>query len=140
MLNGNFSTIASPLCNANKQINLKDPRDPTGKTLFPGNQIPVSLFSKPALKMMTFYPAAEDGCGTLHYGVIANQDEHMGIAKADYQLNTKQTLFLRYFVTHSLQPTPYDGNESAFGNALRRGRYGQLRRLRPHLRDQPEHG
>jgi hypothetical protein len=109
MLNGDFSTIASPACNANKQINLKDPRDPTGKTLFAGNQVPVSLFAKPSLKMMSFYPPAEDGCGTLHYGVIANQDEHMGIAKGDYQLSTKHTLFLRYFVTHSLQPTPYDG-------------------------------
>jgi hypothetical protein len=69
----------------------------------------VSLFSAPALKMLSFFPAAEDGCGTSHFGSIANQNEHMGLAKGDYQLNSKQSLFLRYFVTHSLQPTPYDG-------------------------------
>ena len=33
----------------------------------------------------------------------------MGLAKADYQINSKQTVFLRYFVTHSLQPPPFSG-------------------------------
>ena len=65
MLTGDFSAVTSPSCNAGKQINLKDPRDPTGKTLFANNQVPVSLFSAPALKMMTFYPAPQDNCGTL---------------------------------------------------------------------------
>ena len=33
----------------------------------------------------------------------------MGIAKGDYQINSKQTVFLRYLVSHALVPTPYDG-------------------------------
>jgi len=37
MLQGNFSVVTSPACNSGKTINLKDPRDPTGKTLFPNN-------------------------------------------------------------------------------------------------------
>lgn len=106
MLAGNFSTITSPQCNAGKTIQLKNPA--TGNP-FPGNQIPVSMFSQPALKMMTFYPPPSDGCGTSYYGTVANVNEHMGVAKGDYQLNSKQTLFLRYFVTHSLQPTAYNG-------------------------------
>ncbi len=69
----------------------------------------MSLFSAPALKMMSFYPAPQDSCGTSYYGTVSNQTEHMGIAKGDYQLSSRQTLFLRYFVTHSLQPTTYDG-------------------------------
>jgi hypothetical protein len=109
MQQGDFSTIVSPQCNAGRTIALKDPRDPTGKTLFADNHIPVSLFSAPALKMMTFYPPAADACGTSFYSTVQNQDEHMGIARGDYQLNSKQTLFLRYFVSHSLQPTTYDG-------------------------------
>jgi len=109
MQQGDFSVITSPLCNGGKQINLKDPRDPTGKTLFANNQVPVSLLSAPALKMMTYYPAPQDGCGTSYYGDVSNQTENMGLAKGDYQLSSKQTLFLRYFVTHSLQPPPYDG-------------------------------
>lgn len=106
MLAGNFSTITSPACNSGKQINLKNPNN---GQLFPNNQIPVSMFSAPALTMMTFYPQPINGCGQLYYGTLANQDEHMGIAKGDYQLSQRQTLFLRYFVTHSLQPSPYDG-------------------------------
>ncbi len=88
MLGGNFSAVTSPACNNGKQINLKNPTDPTGKTLFAGNQIPVSMFSAPALKMMSFYPAPQDSCGTLYYGSVANQTENLGIAKGDYQLNS----------------------------------------------------
>jgi Carboxypeptidase regulatory-like domain/TonB dependent receptor len=106
MMTGDFSVVTSPQCNGGKQINLKNP---TNGTLFGNNQIPLSLFSPQAQKMMTFYPAPQDGCGTLYYGTVSNQDEHMGLAKGDYQLNTKQTLFLRYFVTHSLQPPPFNG-------------------------------
>jgi hypothetical protein len=106
MQQGDWSAIASPACNGGKQLSLKNPS--TGAVL-PNNQIPVSIFSAPALKMLSFFPAAEDVCGTSHFGTVANQTEHTGLARGDYQLNSKQTLFLRYFVTHSLQPTPYDG-------------------------------
>ena len=109
MLQGNFSTITSPLCNAGRTISLRDPRDPTGKTFFANNQIPQSLLSAPSLKMTSFYPAPQDNCGTSYYGTVANQTEQMGVAKGDYQLSSKETMFLRYFATHSLQPTPYDG-------------------------------
>ncbi len=109
MQQGDFSVVDSPACNGGKTITLKDPRDPTGKTLFANNQIPVSLLSAPALKMMTFYPAPADGCGTSFYGTVQNQTEHMGVAKGDYQINQKQTVFLRYFVTHALVSATYDG-------------------------------
>ena len=109
MLQGDFSTITSPACNRGRQINLKNPTDPTGKTFFPNNQIPTSMFSAPALKMMTYYPTPQDGCGTSYYGTVQNNSEHMGVVKGDYQLNSNQTLFLRYFVTHALISTPYDG-------------------------------
>jgi hypothetical protein len=108
MLQGNFSVVTSPACNAGKQINLKNPAAAAG-TLFPNNQIPISMFSAPALKMMTFYPQPQDGCGTLYYGSVSNQTENMGIAKGDYQLSSRQTFFLRYFASHSLQPPPFNG-------------------------------
>ncbi len=109
MQQGDFSVVDSPQCNNGRTIHLKDPRDPTGKTFFANDQIPKSLLSAPALKMMTFYPPASDGCGTSYFGTVSNLNEHMGIARGDYQLNSKQTLFLRYFATHALQPTTYDG-------------------------------
>src|SRR5690242_8084410 len=50
MAAGDFTAITSPACTANgKQVNLKDPRDQTGNTLFPNNQVPVSLLNKVAL-------------------------------------------------------------------------------------------
>jgi hypothetical protein len=106
MLSGDFSTIASPTCSAKGEIAIKNPV--TGAP-FPGNQIPVSMFSPAAVKMMSFYPTTNDPCGKVFYGILSNQDEHQGLAKVDYQLNTKQTMYLRYFVTHSLQPSPFNG-------------------------------
>ena len=112
VLNGDFSTIASTACQT-KPVQLYDPASsPTtaGRLPFVGNQIPVSSFSTPAVKMLTFYPVpADTACGKESYATKSAQDEHMGLAKGDYQINSKQSVFLRYFVTHSLQPTPYDG-------------------------------
>jgi hypothetical protein len=105
MVAGNFSAITSPLCNANKQINLKNPAG----GVFANNQIPTSMFNPASLKMLSFYPAPSNSCGQSYYGTVSNSNEHMGLAKADYQLSSRQTLFLRYFVTHALLPTPYDG-------------------------------
>lgn len=113
MLKGDFSVITSgrsvsgpSACNATP-ITLKDPNN--GNQPFPGNQIPVTRFSAPALKMMTYYPTTTDPCGKSFYGTISNQDEHQGLARVDYQLTSQQSMFFRYFITHSLQPTPYDG-------------------------------
>jgi hypothetical protein len=100
MLSGDLSTYASALCQG-KAVTLKAP--------FVNNQIPASMLSPVALKMMTYYPATSDPCGKEYYATVQNQDEHQGIARGDYQLTAKQSLFLRYFVTHSLQPTPFDG-------------------------------
>lgn len=109
MLTGDFSTIASPACNAGKQITIKNPL--TG-TAFPDNQIPTSMFNASALKMLSYFPTPGDlACGKTYFGTLQNQDEHQGIARVDYNLSTKQTMYLRYFVTHSLQPSPFDGKD-----------------------------
>jgi hypothetical protein len=101
MLAGNFSTITSPACSSKGQITLKGP--------FVDNMISPSLFSPAAVKMMSFYPTTSDPCGKVFFGILSNQDEHQGLAKVDYQLSTKQSMYLRYFVTHSLQPSPFNG-------------------------------
>jgi len=111
MLNGDFSTIASSVCQS-KAVQLYDPASApaaANRLPFVGNQIPVSFFSTPAVNMIKFYPAPDNACGKEAFSTKSAQDEHMGVAKADYQINSKQSIFLRYFVTHSLQPTPYDG-------------------------------
>ncbi len=39
------------------------------------------------------------------------------MAKVDYQINSKQSLFVRYFGTHSLQPSSFTGSELSVQNA-----------------------
>jgi hypothetical protein len=112
MLAGDFSTIASATCQS-RPIQLYDPASSpvaASRTPFVGNKLPVSSFSTPAVNMVKFYPVPADGaCGKESFSTKSAQDEHVGVAKGDYQINSQQSVFLRYFVTHSLQPTPYDG-------------------------------
>ncbi len=71
------------------------------------------------MKMTSYYPKTTDPCGKSFYGtIISNQDEHQGLARVDYQLNSNQSLFLRYFISHSLQPTPLRRRESAVHDAV----------------------
>jgi len=102
MLAGDFTAITSPACNANRQITLKQP--------FANNKISPSLFSAPALKMLTFgYGTTSDPCGKVQFGSINDLNEQMGVGKVDYQLNPAHSIFVRYFVTHSFQPPSYTG-------------------------------
>jgi hypothetical protein len=98
MFNGDFSTksAACPI------PALRAPADAN-------NQIPVSQFSPVALKMLSHFPTSSDPCGRVFFGILNNQNEYTGVAKVDYQLNANQTAFVRYFATHSLQPSPFDG-------------------------------
>ena len=59
------------------------------------------------------FSAGPGNCGLTTYAQVANQNEHMGMAKIDYQLSSKQSIFGRYFVTHSLIPSNFTGNEES---------------------------
>ena len=56
-------------------------------------------------------------CGLSFYAIIANQNENLGIAKIDYQINSKQSIFGRYFVAHSEIPSSYTGTQLSVLNA-----------------------
>ena len=43
-------------------------------------------------------PVTTDPCGRVLYGLAANQDESLAVAKVDYQINQKQSMFGRYTV------------------------------------------
>lgn len=98
MLGGDFTAFASPACNGGRQITLKAP--------FVNNEIAPSLIAPQALKLASYLPSTANPCGTTGYGVPNNYDEHQGVAKADYQLSDKESLFARYYTTHLLIPTP----------------------------------
>ena len=104
MLAGDFNAITSPACNAGRQITLKAP--------FVNNQLPLSLFSKPALNILKFIPATNDPCGQVAFGIPTQTDEHQGIGRVDYQRSQNHTLFARYFITNLEQPAIYDGKNA----------------------------
>jgi hypothetical protein len=102
MLTGDFTAITSPACNAGRQITLKSP--------FVNNKISPAMFSQPALKMLTYgYGSAEDQCGTVHFGSLNSFSSQYGIGKIDYQINSKHSIFGRYFGAHSFAPPTYTG-------------------------------
>ena len=98
MLGGDFTAFASPACNGGRQITLKAP--------FVNNQIAPNLIAPQALALASFLPSTANPCGTTGYGVPNNYNEHQGVAKVDYQLNDKESLFARYYTTHLAIPTP----------------------------------
>ncbi len=89
----------------------------TLKAPFVNNVLPLSLVSPQAIAMASHFPVGPGPCGNVTYGQIANQDEHMGLAKVDYQISSKQSFFARYFGTHSLQPSSFTGTELSVQNA-----------------------
>jgi Carboxypeptidase regulatory-like domain/TonB dependent receptor len=96
-LQGNFQNYESQ-CFATPQ---------TLNAPYVNNILPTNLISAQALKFASYFPVGPEPCGTVFYRIIANQDENMGLGKVDYQINSKQSLFVRYFVTHSLIPSSY---------------------------------
>ncbi len=96
MLTGDFSAFASAPCNGGVAKTLRAP--------FVNNKLAPSLFSPPAVNLLKLYPVTSDPCGRYQFGLLNNEAEHQGIAKMDYQLSTKHSLFVRYYGTHILIP------------------------------------
>jgi hypothetical protein len=102
MLNGDFTSC-------NNGVSLRAP--------FTNNRIDPAQFSPQALKMLTYYPQPTGPCGQVSYTTINNFSEQFGIAKIDYQLNSKHTDFARYLVSHAFQPLSYTGTPLSLLNA-----------------------
>ena len=98
MLGGDFTAFESPACNGGRQITLKGP--------FVNNQIAPTSIAPQALKLASYLPTTANPCGQTGYGVPNNYNENQGVAKVDYQLNDKESLFARYYTTHLSIPTP----------------------------------
>ncbi|PWU03503.1 MAG: TonB-dependent receptor [Terriglobia bacterium] len=105
MLAGDFTTFASPACNAGRQVNLGAP--------FSGNRIAPSLFSPAALKIVSRLPTTADPCGQIRYTNPLHQNEYQAVGKGDYQVSAKNSLFGRYMATTLTQVPPY-----ALGNNI----------------------
>ena len=101
MLNGDFTAVASAACNGGIAKTLKGG--------FVNNQISPALFNSASKKMMSFFTPSTDPCGKTFFGTKQNFDEQSGVMKVDYNMSDKQSLFVRYYATHALVGTPFDG-------------------------------
>jgi Carboxypeptidase regulatory-like domain len=102
MMAGDFTTIASPACNGGRQITLGSP--------FMNNMISPTQFNPAAVKMVSYYQVPTDPCGQVSFSLKNNFSEQVGIAKIDYVLNNKHSMFGRYQGAHSLQPSSFTGS------------------------------
>ena len=131
MLNGDFTGVTSPACNAQRQINLGLP--------FVNNMISPALFSQPSLKMLKYFnPLPTDPCGRVQYGVKSNFNEYMGVAKGDYQISPNHSLVARYYATHYFAPSSFTGNQvtmasPALDNLVQSATIGETYVLGPNM-------
>ena len=103
MLQGDFTQLASAACNSGSAKTL------AAASGFSGNKIAPSLLNNAALTVSKRLPLATDPCGKVTFGLLTNPVENVGVARVDYQLSDKQSLFTRVTVNNLDQPTTYDG-------------------------------
>jgi hypothetical protein len=99
MLAGDFRAFASPACNAGVQRNLGAP--------FVGNQVDPSQFSRAALNIVSRLPTPTDPCGLVQYGLPSETNEWQNVAKVDFTISDKHSLFGRYIATSQFTPPPF---------------------------------
>jgi hypothetical protein len=97
MLTGDFSVVTSTACRAT-------PLTLPASLGFTNNQIDPAKFDPIALKLQKYLPTPTDQCGKITYAPPASFTEHQGLARVDYQMSQKNTLFVRYFTQHYEQP------------------------------------
>src|SRR5262249_33698190 len=102
-LTGDFSALASPLCNNGIQRTL-----PTSLG-FVDNKIDASKLDKVAVAVAKTLPVTTDPCGRTLYGLVANQDEDQVVGKVDYTINGKHSIFGRYMLGRLNTGSTFDG-------------------------------
>jgi Carboxypeptidase regulatory-like domain len=93
-LAGDFSVTDGAGCQA-APIQLLNPL--TGAIL-PNNHIDPSLFVAPALALRQLLPATTDPCGAVTYAIPSQQTENEFITRIDSTINSKHSLYGRYFL------------------------------------------
>jgi Carboxypeptidase regulatory-like domain/TonB dependent receptor len=92
MLNGDFTAYAANCGGA------------TIGGPFVGNMTSPANYSPVVLKLESFLPKPTNPCGTYNYQSPANFTENQGLARIDYHINNRNTLFGRYFVANLIEP------------------------------------
>jgi hypothetical protein len=100
MRSGDFSVMTSPPCRSTP-INLPAP--------FVNNKIDPALFNPVAQYVMKYVPVSTDPCGKITWGTPQNYHEEQVLGRIDYQRSDNQSIYGRYFGTHYITPTQFDG-------------------------------
>ncbi len=105
MLGGDFTQFESAACGRTTPL----------RAPFSGNKIDPALLSPPALYIsnQVLSGLSKDGitpnaCGQVTYNTPTYENDYQYVAKIDYQLSDKQTLFFRDLWTKQYQPTLYN--------------------------------
>jgi hypothetical protein len=91
VLQGNFQTILGPICQ-------KSPVT-LNSAWATNNIIPQRLLNPIALKFLSYFPVSTDPCGKILYGVPQIDNEYQGVVRTDWQVNSNDSIFVRYFIT-----------------------------------------
>ena len=114
MLAGDFTAIASPACNAGRQIALRGP--------FADNRIDPALFSAASVRLSRLLPVPANDCGQVFFDRFDDADQHVFVGRVDYSASNNHSLFGRYQVDRLDTPGDYDGvafmssSQAAFHN------------------------
>ena len=92
------------------------------------------------MKLASLLPVTTDPCGRIQYGGVQNSNEYIADARADYQLNDKQSLFARYQIAWLDQPTDYNGTNALTSEPGDSCRARPFRGGRPHVPDRTKYG
>ena len=112
-LNGDFSALEATTANGGclSSSTGRQLVNPVTHQPFPNNQIPVSLFSQPAVTMLTKYlPISTNECGKVQYGLPANNPDDQVIGRIDYVQNQKHSLYGRYYIYDFTVETTFNGD------------------------------
>ncbi len=118
-LTGDFSVLDGAGCQSNKQT--RTILDPTTGQAIPGQKIAVSRFDPASVALAKYLPSNTDACGKTSYGIPVQSNEAQYVARVDWVINSKQSLYGRYFADkyhlaaffdpHDIIVTTVSGNE-----------------------------
>jgi hypothetical protein len=99
VLAGDWTSFASPVCNAGQQITLRAP--------FVNNRIDAALYSRVSMNIAAKLPQAQDECGKITFGIVERRNEMQAVGKVDYQWSASHSIFGRYMATTLDLPHSY---------------------------------
>ncbi len=124
-LAGDFSTMMSAACQSSGKA--KTLKSYNGIPIV-GNKVNPSNFNAQSVALLGYVPIADNPCGKISYTYPQTWNEDQGIARVDWNVSDKQNVFIRYFITNSRVPVPFD-TENILPQSQATNQYAQYQTL-----------